>query len=307
LLPGEFNAILTTMRAPIRSKSTQAGSQISHCLSIDVEGFVESMMESFTVPERYIDPQKDSYEIEANVDATLELVCDLGVRATFFVLGRIAQDQPEVVRRIGSNGHEIACHGFRHRRIFNQTPDEFREDIAKAKRLLENVTGQEVLGFRAPDFSILSDSMWELDILKDVGFRYDASLTPTDIHDVYGNPGTERGIHNLPNGLWEFPASTFSFFRRTVPFGGGGYMRLYPVSCTRKLMRRSESNNLPCMLYMHPYELGPVIPEISGISLYRKYRHYHNVSKGSIRLRKVLDGFRFYTAISILRGYGLRQ
>lgn len=149
--------------------------------------------------------------------------------------------------------------------------------------------------------------MWELDILKEVGFKYDASLTPTDIHDVYGNPGIEKGIHALSNGLWEFPASTFSLFGKSIPFGGGGYLRLYPVWYTRRLIRKYELNDLPCMLYMHPYELGPEIPEIQGISLYRKYRHYHNVSTGSNRLAKVVNGFRFDTAISILRKHGLKE
>ena len=295
------------MWAPIRERSALTDSQTTHCLSIDVEGFVESMLESFTVPERYIDRTKESYEIGANVEATLELVDNLGIRATFFVLGRIAHDQPEVVRGIVSNGHEVACHSFCHKRISGQSPDEFRQDVKRAKSLLEDVAGQEVYGFRAPDFSIVSESMWELAILKEVGFKYDASLTPTDIHDVYGNPGIEKGIHVLSDGLWEFPASTFSLFGKSIPFGGGGYMRLYPVWYTRRLIRRYELNDLPCMLYMHPYELGPEIPQIQGISLYRKYRHYHNVSIGSNRLARVVDGFRFDTAISILRKHGLKE
>ena len=295
------------MWAPIGERSTITDSQTTHCLSIDVEGFVESMQESFTVPGTYIDRTRESSEIGANVEATLELVDNLGIRATFFVLGRIAQDQPEVVRDIVSNGHEVACHSFYHKRIYGQTPDEFREDVIRAKSLLEDVAGQRVYGFRAPDFSIVSESMWELAILKEVGFKYDASLTPTDIHDVYGNPGIEKGIHVLSNGLCEFPASTFALFGKSIPFGGGGYMRLYPVWYTRRLIHKHELNDLPCMLYMHPYELGPEIPQIQGISLYRKYRHYHNVSIGSNRLARVVNGFRFDTAISILRKHGLKE
>jgi polysaccharide deacetylase family protein (PEP-CTERM system associated) len=295
------------MLASDHEESAFTGSQTAHCLSIDVEGFVESMLESFTVPESYIDRTRESNEIRANVEAVLELVDGLGIRATFFVLGRIAQEQPEVVRDVVSNGHEIACHSFFHKRISGQSPDEFRQDVRRAKSLLEDIAGQEVCGFRAPDFSIVSESMWELAILKEAGFKYDASLTPTDVHDVYGNPGIEKGIHLLSNGLWEFPASTFSLFGRSIPFGGGGYMRLYPVRYTRRLIRKYELDGLPCMLYMHPYELGPEIPKIQDISLYRKYRHYHNASMGSNRLARVVDGFQFDTAISILKRRGLKE
>ena len=285
------------------SPTSSATPVVNHCLSIDVEGFVESMVESFAVPESCIDHQAEDAEISVNMEATLEFLDRQRIKGTFFVLGRIAERLPGIVRKIADLGHELASHSFYHKRLYNQSEPEFRQDVSRAKKLLEDLTGKQVHGFRAPDFSIREDSRWALDVLRDEGFDYDASLTPTDIHDVYGIKGTTPTIHRLANGLYEFPASTFNFLGRTLPFGGGGYMRLYPIWLSRMLLQRAEHRSNSCMLYMHPYEIGPDCPHIQGISLYRRFRHYYHVRGGSERLRGALQGFAFEPAISIINRF----
>ncbi len=274
---------------------------VVHCLSVDVEGFAESMVESFPVPDEYLDETMQAREIETNVRSTLDLFARLGITGTFFVLGRIARDLPEVVRQIATAGHEIGSHSFYHKRVFGQTAEEFEQDVVESKQILEKISGKAVSGFRAPDFSITSATPAALDILKAAGFEYDASFVPTDLHDVYGNPGAERSIHRLPNQLWEFPIATFRVLGRAVPFGGGGYLRLFPLCLTRTLLTRSERRAQSCMLYMHPYELGPEVPLIRNLSFLRRFRHYHNIATGGSRIEKLVRGRSFEPAISIIR------
>jgi polysaccharide deacetylase family protein (PEP-CTERM system associated) len=273
----------------------------THCLSIDVESFYESMVESFSVPERFADAEQESSEISENLVWVLKLLDQLAAKATFFFVGRIAERQPETVVAVAARGHEIASHGLFHRRIYGQTRREFRRDIRRCKEILERLSGKPVVGFRAPDFSINQTTVWALDVLRDEGFEYDASMTPTDIHDVYGIPGIKRYLHRLANGLFEFPAATFRLLGRTIPFGGGGYLRLYPLWLTRRLIRSYEQQKQPCMIYIHPYELGPSIPRFEEISFLRKFRHYYNVRGGGRRFEQAMTGFRFSTAQSLIR------
>lgn len=270
-------------------------------MTVDVEGFAEGMAESFCVPREMFDDNQTKNEIERNTESVLDLFDELKIRATFFVLGRIAEDIPAVVRRISDRGQEVGSHSFYHLRIFGQSPGEFRSDLVRSRRVLQDISGQSVNGFRAPDFSIRSKDLWEMNALKDAGFEYDASLTGTDIHDVYGNAGVSKYIYRLPNGLWELPSSTFRIFGRTVPFGGGGYLRLYPVALTRKLMESYERDREPGMIYLHPYEVGPVVPKIPGLSAYRRFRHYHNTGKLGGRLKQLAKYFHFDSAENILR------
>jgi polysaccharide deacetylase family protein (PEP-CTERM system associated) len=189
--------------------------------------------------------------------------------------------------------------------VFDLEPDEFRGGLASSKALLEDLAGAPVRGFRAPDFSITRDSLWALDTLLELGFGYDSSIYPTGIHDVYGIDGATPGIHTHGNGLVEYPLATAEIAGRRIPFGGGGYFRLYPVSMTERLIRRQNTAGLPCMFYIHPYEVGPAIPRIAGLSAYRKFRHYYNCGNGRARLRRLLERVPFGAAIDVLteRGY----
>lgn len=277
------------------------GNDIINCLSVDVEGFVESNVQSFHIQEKYIDKTRGNYEIERNTSFLLELLSDTDIKATFFFLGRIAKDIPNLVKKAAQSGHEIACHSFEHVRIFGMRKNEFKEKLVVAKKRLEDVSGRLVYGFRAPDFSITEASLWALDILKEVGFYYDSSIYHIELHDVYGVKSIEPFIHKLPNGLIEVPLSSIEFFGKRFPFGGGGYFRLYPLYLTKFFITKYNKLGFPCIFYIHPYEVGPEIPDIPKLSFYRKFRHYYNCNNGCRRLKEMLQTFEFGTIVDILK------
>jgi polysaccharide deacetylase family protein (PEP-CTERM system associated) len=275
-----------------------------NALSVDLEGFVESNVESMPVLARYQDDVRESREIERNTDVLLELFAQRAVKATFFTVGRIARDLPGVVRRIAEQGHEIGCHNYVHKRVFGLTPEQFREGMRAAKRDLEEVAGQPVRGFRAPDFSITGASLWGLDVLRELGFAYDSSIYPIRGHDVYGVADAPRWIHRLPSGLVEFPLSTVELGGRRLPFGGGGYFRLYPLAVTRFFVDFVNRSRRPFMFYIHPYEVGPEIPRVAELSRLRRFRHYHNVETGRARLDDLLRRYRFGPVANVLQENG---
>ncbi len=272
-----------------------------NAFSIDVEGFIESNLQSFHIPGKYCDSLKENTEIERNTEATLELLGEVDTKATFFFVGRIAREIPAIVKKVAAAGHEIGCHNFRHLRVFGIEKKEFEEKLRSAKKSLEDVSGKQVYGFRAPDFSITRASIWALDILKETGFLYDTSIYPFGLHDVYGIEDVSPSIHRLPNGLIEFPMSTFECLGKRLPFGGGGYFRLYPLFLTKYLLSKANRKGLPGMFYIHPYEVGPVIPRISEISAVRKFRHYYHCKNGGLRVKRLLKAFRFCPVVEVLR------
>jgi len=275
--------------------------EIVNCLSFDIEGFIESNSESFHIDEKYLNKAKENYEIENNTNIILDILSELKIKATFFFVGRIATDIPSLIKKVAFAGHEVACHNYEHLRIYNLKREEFKKRLTASKKEIENVAGKRVVGFRAPDFSIVKSSVWALDILKELGFLYDSSIYPIGIHDVYGISNSDRFIHTLPNGLIEFPLATIQFCKKSIPFGGGGYFRLFPLSLTRKFISRINQLSHPCMLYFHPYEVGPIIPNVKGISFYRKFRHYYNCELGNERLKLILQNFKFTSAIEVLQ------
>jgi polysaccharide deacetylase family protein (PEP-CTERM system associated) len=274
---------------------------VMNAFSIDVEGFVESNVQSIHIPDRYINQSEENVEIERNTDVLLEVLDDAKTKATFFMIGRLAADIPGLVKRVGDAGHEIGCHSYAHIRIFGVDKNEFKQKLSTAKKRLEDVSGQRVYGFRAPDFSITEKSIWALDVLKELGFVYDSSIYPFGLHDVYGIKDANPTVHKLPNGLIEFPMSTTEFFGRRIPFGGGGYFRLYPLLLTRIFLSRLNRQGHPAIFYIHPYEAGPIIPQIPGLSAYRRFRHYYHCRNGRVRLRKLLKAFKFFPAVEVLR------
>lgn len=281
---------------PIKQQSS-----VINAFSVDVEGFVESNIQSFHIPDRYINQAEENCEIEQNTNILLEILEEVKVKATFFFVGRLARDIPSLVKKVAQNGHEIGCHSYRHLRIFDIERDEFKEKLTAAKKDLEDISGQPVFGFRAPDFSITDKSIWALDILKELGFIYDSSIYPLGLHDVYGIRNAKSCIHILPNGLIEFPLSTIELLGNRIPFGGGGYFRLYPLWLTNIFLSKLNKQGHPAIFYIHPYEVGPLIPKVSEISAYRRFRHYYNCKNGSIRVKKLLQALRFSTAIEVLR------
>jgi polysaccharide deacetylase family protein (PEP-CTERM system associated) len=278
---------------------------ITNALTIDVEGFLESNRESFGITTGAPIDRREREEVRRNMDAVLALLDEAGTRATFFFVGTVARSLPQVVEEVAGSGHEVASHGSVHRRLYGLAPEEFRRDLADAKTQLEDLAGVPVTGFRAPDFSLTERSLWAVDVLHQAGFAYDSSVYPIGMHDVYGMPAAERFIFRWPNGLVELPLSTVEVLGRRIPFAGGGYFRLYPLALTGWWLDRLNREGHPAVFYLHPYELGPVIPRIRGLSPYRRFRHYYHWRQGGPRLRRLLSRFRFAPARTVLAETGL--
>jgi polysaccharide deacetylase family protein (PEP-CTERM system associated) len=247
--------------------------------------------------------------VERNTNVLLDIFDGPGVRATFFVLGWVAERHPALVRDIAARGHEIASHGFDHQIIYEQAPAAFREDIRRSKRLLEDLAGVGVLGYRAPSFSITRRSLWALDVLVEEGYRYDASIFPVR-HDRYGIPDAPRGIHRLlrPGGeLVEFPPSTVRVLGVNLPVAGGGYFRIFPYWWTRLgIARVNRRERQPVAFYLHPWEVDPDQPRLTVGALSR-FRHYRNLDTTADRLRTLCRTFPFASMATVLasRGFGV--
>ena len=246
-------------------------------------------------------PAMDS-RLAANTDRVLELFADAGVRATFFVLGWCAEREPEVVRRVAEAGHEVASHGYAHRMIAEQTPEEFRADVRRAKALLEDIAGQPVAGYRAPTFSITERTRWAAGVLAEEGYRYDSSIFPIR-HDRYGIPTAPRFLHALEsaNGhqLVELPPTTVRLLGANLPVSGGGYLRLLPVRLVAAALRRVNREGHPAVVYFHPWELDPEQPRFPVRGL-RRFRHYVGLARTAGKLRHLLRTLEFTTAGAVV-------
>ena len=239
----------------------------------------------------------DSYpsRVVANTDRLLALLAEHNCLATFFVLGWVAEKKPEIVARVAAAGHEIACHSLLHRKIFDLTPQEFREDTHRAKAVIEDATGKKVVGYRAPSFSVTKKSSWALDILAEEGFQYDSSVFPVR-HPSYGIPDAPRTPYwiNTPSGrILEFPMPTLAIGSMRSPIGGGAYLRFLPYSYTRWAIRHlNRQENFPVCVYIHPWELDPEQPRMGG-SLSARARHYFGLRGTEFKLRKLISDIEF--------------
>ena len=239
--------------------------------------------------------------VERNTDLLLELFAAHGVKATFFTLGWVAERYPQLVGRIVGGGHELACHGLSHVRVTEQTPEQFREDAGRAKALLEDISGQAVLGYRAASYSIGAKNLWALPVLESLGFKYSSSIYPVK-HDLYGMPEAPRFAFQ-PEGtrdVLELPVTTVRLGQRNYPCGGGGYFRLLPYPVSRWAMARvNRTEAQPCIFYFHPWEIDPGQPRQSGISLKARFRHYLNLSRMQGRLVRLLEDFQWDTMAKV--------
>lgn len=242
-----------------------------------------------------------SYEsrVVTNTEKLLAIFEHFNVKATFFILGCVAEQYPQLVREIFARGHEVACHGYSHRLVYEQSPEEFYRETLTAKSLLENIIGSSVLGYRAASYSIVQKSLWALDILVELGFVYDSSIFPVQ-HDRYGIPNANRIPHKLitpmQRTLVEWPLSTAMVFGYRLPVAGGGYFRLFPYWLSRwGLASINKHEQQPFIFYLHPWEIDPSQPRIPTTGL-SQIRHYTNLHKCEDRLRRLLGEFRFGTA-----------
>jgi polysaccharide deacetylase family protein (PEP-CTERM system associated) len=278
---------------------------MKNALTFDVEEYFHA--EAFA---RVLRPEEWP-TLESRVTRSTERLLDIldreRVRATFFVLGWVAERHPALVREIASLGHEIACHGYGHRMIQHLSRPEFERDVTRAKRALEDAVGRPVLGYRAPTFSIMRTTLWSLDVLVEAGFRYDSSIFPV-VHDRYGIPDAPRFPHRLktPSGgeITEFPMSTVTLLGRRLPVAGGGYFRLFPYRVTRRALARINGERQPAMVYLHPWEIDPDQPRLPVGPLTR-FRHLVNVGKTESRLRRLIAELSFAPASEVLTETGL--
>jgi polysaccharide deacetylase family protein (PEP-CTERM system associated) len=276
---------------------------MKNALTIDVEEIFQVHALSDAVKVEDWDGFASS--VESNTSVILELLKENDTKATFFCLGWIARRHVSLIDRICRDGHEIACHGFSHQVIYNQSPDAFREDVAKSKKIIEDITGKPVMGYRAPTYSITEKTLWALDILEELGFAYDSSIFPVH-HDNYGIPSAPRFPYRIEGrNLAEFPISTIKLGNLNFPVAGGGYFRLFPYMLTRLGLKSVEREGKPFIFYIHPWEFNPDSLKVSGLSPLSRFRTYNNLSKTRDRFRRLLSDFDFTTAASVLKESGL--
>ena len=241
--------------------------------------------------------------LEKNTERTLDLLDKYHIKATFFVLGWIADHFPELVRRVAERGHEIASKGYYHRSILHMTPAEFREELARAREALEKASGQRVLGYRMADGWLGPSDMWALDVLAQEGYAYDSSMAPR--MRQFADEPARRLLHQHTSGeksLWEFPISSIRLWRWAVPIGGGGYFRQFPHWLVRRAVRRRDRQyQVPFVMYFHVWELDPEQPKISSAGWLTRIRHYRNLHKMEAMLEYYFERYSFTSAASYLK------
>ncbi len=238
--------------------------------------------------------------VEKNTDRMLELMAARKIKGTCFILGWVAEKCPALVRRITEQGHEIASHGYGHDLIYSLTHEQFAQDIDRSKKLIEDLSGKRVTGYRAPSFSITD---WAIDILKDKGFEYDSSAFPTVAHDRYGKlAGMDAGhpITEIRPGFYEVCVSVLKLGKKGVPWAGGGYFRLFPYPLFRWGVQRILASGTPYVFYIHPWEIDPGQPRIDGLKRSHRFRHYNNLDRCDARYAALLRHFEWTTMRELL-------
>jgi polysaccharide deacetylase family protein (PEP-CTERM system associated) len=248
------------------------------------------------------DWNKCELRVVKSTQRILQLLSIHNTQATFFVLGWIAERVPNLIREIEQHGHEIATHGYSHYLLSEMTPESFEEDLQKALKVTRACMSQEILGFRAPSFTISEKTSWALDILIRNGIRYDSSIFPIGFHPDYGTRDGRLSTHTLNGLLIEVPPSCAEVFGCRIPCAGGGYFRLFPYPLTKFLLKRCNSDGRPAIFYLHPWELDPDQPRVRlpWRSWPRELRHYYNLNKTATRLERLLTDFKFTSIREVL-------
>lgn len=265
---------------------------LTNALTVDVEDYFQVSAFERTFPRESWGGLRS--RVEQNTQVLLELFAAHEVRATFFVLGWVAERHPLLMRRIVEAGHEVASHGHDHTRVVNLDRKRLLEDASGTRRLLEDKTGCPVRGYRAPSFSIGRDNLWALEVLREAGYEYSSSIYPVR-HDLYGFPEAPRfAFRHRASGMLEVPVSTVRVLGRNLPAGGGGFFRLYPYTLSRWMMRRvNRRDGEPCIFYTHPWEVDAAQPRPGGLGWRTRFRHYLNLERMPDRLSRLLRDFRW--------------
>jgi len=274
---------------------------LRHVLSIDVEDWFQVENHAQAISRE----QWPSCELRVgdNVRRLLDLLAAANVRATFFVLGWVAERLPDLVRDIARAGHEVASHGWSHVPIWNLSESAFCDEVSRSRTLLEALSSQPVIGYRAPTCSVTKSTTWALRVLRRAGYRYDSSIFPVR-HDRYGIPDAPTGLHRR-EGIWEIPLSVLELSGARLPVAGGGYFRLYPLWLTRWAIRRLERLGRPAVVYLHPWEFDPSQPRVPGLGLLRTWRHRVGISRNTAKLVSLLRDFSFAPARTVLEELGV--
>ncbi|MCX7793582.1 MAG: DUF3473 domain-containing protein [Thermodesulfovibrionales bacterium] len=264
-----------------------------NALTVDVEDYF--MVSAFAHCIKFEEWNNFECRVDRNVYKILEVLAKFSVRATFFMLGWVAERYPALVRDIYESGHEIASHGYNHKLIYDLSPDEFRRDVQISKRILEDIIGIRIAGYRAPSYSISKKTLWALDILVEEGYVYDSSIFPIH-HDVYGIPEAKRFPHIIKTeagSIMEYPPSTLRFLGLNIPVAGGGYLRLLPVEFIKYAIKRlNEKEKSMAILYIHPWEIDTEQPRLRA-GLRSSFRHYFNIRKTLSKIESILKDFKF--------------
>jgi polysaccharide deacetylase family protein (PEP-CTERM system associated) len=268
---------------------------VRNAMTVDVEDYFQVSAFEPYISKR--DWDNLPHRVEHNTNRVLDLFAQSKVRATFFTLGWVAERYPALVRRIVADGHELACHGYEHIRVTDQTRDQFRADIRRAKAILEDIGGCSVNGYRAASYSINKNNLWAHQILKEESFAYSSSIYPVK-HDLYGIPDAPRFAYFPLAGCTfkEIPISTIYFLNKNMPCGGGGFFRFYPYGVSKwALNQLVQKEKQSANFYFHPWEIDPDQPEQSGISFKTRFRHYLNLNRMEHRLQLLLQDFEWDT------------
>ena len=264
---------------------------ITNALTIDVEDYFQ--VSAFAPYIRREDWETRECRVERNVSRILQLLAERDVKATFFTLGWVAERYPQLVRQIVQGGHELASHGYGHERASDLSPQAFSQDITRAKKLLEDLSGAPVKGYRAPSFSIGTGNLWAFDALSQAGYEYSSSIYPIQ-HDHYGMPDSPRFAYRVGTGLLEVPVTTVRMMNRNLPSSGGGYFRLLPYALSRWLLRRvNQQDHESAIFYFRPWEIDVGQPRVAGIDFKTRFRHYVNIPRMETKLQQLLTDFRW--------------
>ena len=284
----------------MKTSAVNEAGRIRNAMSVDVEDYFHVSVFDGIVPRATWGSMES--RVCANTQRLLDIFDEFGVKSTFFILGWVAERFPDLVRAIAAGGHEVASHGYAHRLVYDQTRTAFREDVHRAKAVLEDAAGTAVDGFRAPSYSITPVSLWALDVLIEEGYRYDASIFPIK-HDRYGIPVSARHPYPIerPMGtVMEVPGSTVRVGPLNLPVAGGGYFRILPYWWTHwGIARMNGTERRPAVFYLHPWEIDAAQPRLSA-GLLGRFRHYRNLDKTETRLRELLRDFSFGPVKSLL-------
>ena len=277
---------------------------IPNAFTVDVEDYFQVSAFEKRVSRKHWDQYES--RVEPNTNRLLGLLDKFNVTATFFILGWVADRYPNLVRRIHTAGHEVASHGYWHRLIYNQTPEDFADDICMSRYAIENACGVNVTAYRAPSFSITRESLWALEILAEHGFTHDSSIFPIVGHDSYGLPEASRDIHRLVTHhgtITEYPPSAWHFGHLNIPIGGG-YFRILPYSVSQRSLSEVRGCQRPAMFYTHPWEIDPTQPKIRGVGIKNSFRHYTGLHSTESRLEKLLSSIPFASMSEVIAAVG---